>query len=180
MVQLTAQERCYVRRRARIHALDPAESGGELNIVPFLDIVVNIIMFLLATTQALMMLGQIDASLPSLGYPVNRSSEQLSATITQRGIFLSSSRGKFLPGCETVGQGTAPSVGLLNGEYDWQGLSACAARIHARPEFRSETDVTMSADPNVSYQALVHAMDAIRHRGGESMFPEVTLSAGVR
>ena len=54
MAKLTPQQRAYIRRRTKVHDPDPSEIAGELNIVPFLDIVVNLIMFLLATSEAVL------------------------------------------------------------------------------------------------------------------------------
>ena len=38
-----------IRRLSQPRELSPDEEGGELNIVPYLDIVVNILMFVLST-----------------------------------------------------------------------------------------------------------------------------------
>ena len=51
MPNLSPQQRAYIRRRTRVHEPDPSELSSELNIIPFLDIVVNLIMFLLATSE---------------------------------------------------------------------------------------------------------------------------------
>ena len=61
---LTPRQKAYVRKKTKIHALDPSEASGELNIVPFLDIVTNIIMFLLATTAAVLTTVELEAHLP--------------------------------------------------------------------------------------------------------------------
>ena len=47
---LSPRQKAYIRKKSKVHDLDPSEASGELNIVPFLDIVVNIIMFLLTLT----------------------------------------------------------------------------------------------------------------------------------
>ncbi|MEI8313377.1 MAG: biopolymer transporter ExbD, partial [Verrucomicrobiota bacterium] len=65
--KLTGSQRSYIRKKTTVHDLDPSEAAGELNIVPFLDIVMNIIMFLLATTQAVLAIAEIEAQLPQLG-----------------------------------------------------------------------------------------------------------------
>ena len=46
---LSAAQRAKVRRRSQPRELGPDEEGSELNIVPFLDIIVNILIFVLAT-----------------------------------------------------------------------------------------------------------------------------------
>ena len=67
MPKLTSTQRAYIRRRTRYHDPDPSELAGELNIIPFLDVVVNLIMFLLATSEAVLAIVQIEAQLPQLG-----------------------------------------------------------------------------------------------------------------
>src|SRR5262247_802637 len=52
----------YVRRKRKLHQ---EEETGELNIVPYLDILVNLIMFLLVTQATLVSLGLIDVTAPS-------------------------------------------------------------------------------------------------------------------
>ena len=50
--------------RRRVH---PHEHTGELNIVPYLDIVVNLVMFMLLSMTGLIALGVVNVSAPKLG-----------------------------------------------------------------------------------------------------------------
>ena len=52
-------------RKIREHGEEMAEEGGELNLVPYLDIVTNVIMFMLATTTFAAALGDINVSSPT-------------------------------------------------------------------------------------------------------------------
>ncbi len=47
--KLSAAQRSRIRRLSMPRELSPDEEGGELNIVPFLDIITNVLMFVLAT-----------------------------------------------------------------------------------------------------------------------------------
>ena len=47
--KLSAAQRSKIRRLSQPKELAPDEEGGELNIVPFLDIITNVMMFVLAT-----------------------------------------------------------------------------------------------------------------------------------
>src|SRR5580693_10126278 len=49
--KLSAAQRSKIRRLSEPKELAPDEEGGELNIVPFLDIVTNVLMFVLATVS---------------------------------------------------------------------------------------------------------------------------------
>ncbi|MEZ4286788.1 MAG: hypothetical protein R3A47_01285 [Polyangiales bacterium] len=57
------------RKRTKHVDLDPSELGDELNIVPFLDIVVNLIMFLLlmVTSAVAFLAGRSVSSRTSFG-----------------------------------------------------------------------------------------------------------------
>src|SRR5690349_21725443 len=46
---LSALQRAKIRRLASPGQAPPEEEGGELNVVPFLDIITNVLMFVLAT-----------------------------------------------------------------------------------------------------------------------------------
>ena len=48
----------------RIH---PEDDFGELNIVPYLDVVVNLVMFMLLSMTGLISLGVLNVSAPKIG-----------------------------------------------------------------------------------------------------------------
>jgi len=138
----------------------PSETESELNIVPFLDIVVNLMLFLLATSAATMTLADIDTSLPGTcrGARCARTeSMQLSATITERGFVVTSRDGGL---CDLDG-------------HDLEALGRCLDRVHQR--FPEERAMVLGADPMIPYDTVVGAMDAIRPR-----FDTLQLAAGVR
>src|SRR3954453_7367709 len=62
--QLTAAQRGKIRRLSQPRELAPDEEGGELNIVPFLDIIMNILIFVLATV-AVTFTATIDTTPPA-------------------------------------------------------------------------------------------------------------------
>ncbi len=61
--QVRAKARMAMKRREEEIETEEIE-GGELNLVPYLDIVTNIMLFLLATITAGFILGNIDSALP--------------------------------------------------------------------------------------------------------------------
>ncbi len=64
--QLRAKTRAAVRRReAQIE--DEERESGELNLIPYLDIVTNLMLFLLASISAGIILVQINTTLPDKG-----------------------------------------------------------------------------------------------------------------
>ncbi len=66
--QVRNKQRAAVRRRE-----DDVEEeeiqGGEINLIPYLDIVTNLMLFLLASVTAIIILGQINTTLPDKGPP---------------------------------------------------------------------------------------------------------------
>lgn len=185
-MELTPRQVAYIRKRTRHHDPDPSEVAGELNIVPFLDIVVNLILFLLATTAQVLIVAELDAHLPTLspGRRASGSSQQtntlnLSVTIVDNGVIVAGSGGKLAPGCERMQAGHVITVPRQrDGTYLWNELTSCVERVHR--QFPEETQVILSADPNIEYEHLIHAMDALRTDGTNVLFPDVMLSAGVR
>lgn len=194
--KLSPRQKAYVRKKTKFHDPDPSETSGELNIVPFLDIVVNIIMFLLTLTAYIVLTTELNAHLPTASRGGRGSSApaaetlNLSVTIGAGGIIVAGSGGKLAPGCTTMQQGRVVTVPALpnaqadgNGDgfpdvYDWAGLTRCLATV--KSQFPDESQVILSADPDVEYRHLVAAMDSIRADGELPLFPEILLSAGVR
>lgn len=185
MPKLTPQQRAYIRRRSKYHEPDPSEIAGELNIVPFLDIVVNLIMFLLATSEAVLAIIQIEAQLPQLsggGAPKDKKEPglNLNVTVTENGVIVTGSGGKLAPGCQDVATGRVITVAKKDGKYDWAALTDCVTKIKAVPQFADENEVIIGADPMIQYEHVVAAMDAVRGTADKELFPQVLLSAGVR
>ncbi|MGB0679564.1 MAG: ExbD/TolR family protein [Polyangiales bacterium] len=184
--QLSLRQRAYIRKQTKEVDLDPSEMEGELNIIPFLDIVVNLIMFLLMTTSAVAYFAQIELRLPEYGRGVGsrgaKKEEQplnLSVTLTRSGAIVAGSNGKLAPGCDSVTSAAVVTVRKnAQGKYDWKGLKECAVKI--KKAYSDEHQVTLSAEPLVPYSDVVAAMDAVRQDDEQELFPTVMLSAGVR
>ncbi len=189
-VHITSTQRKYIRKRTKVVELDPSEMVGELNIVPYLDIVINLIMFLLATTEAVLLIAQIETDLPKIARGGRRSDQEqevttplnLNVTVTEKGVMMSGSGGKLAPGCQDIEAGGQVTVPKKGAEYDWDALTECAFRV--KQKFDTEDTVTVSADPQVQFEHVVTAMDAVRAKGeGKSvkeLFPQVLISVGVR
>lgn len=183
MAKFTPRQRAYIRKRTKDAHMDPSEMVGELNIVPFLDIVVNLIMFLLATTEAVLLIAQIESDLPKIARGRSRGADvstplNLNVTVTELGVIVSGSGGKLAPGCSSIEQSRSLTVPKKGKDYDWRGLTDCVARV--KQQYQDEHSVTVSADPQVQYEYVVAAMDAVRTKGNDQLFPDVLISVGVR
>src|SRR5262249_7399006 len=76
-------------------------------------------------------------------------------------------------GCTSPGPGLAvPKDGA---QYNYVGLTDCAKKLKdASPDFKDETQVTITANPGIDYQTLIRAIDALRRsKEGEDLFPDV-------
>ena len=92
--------------------------------------------------------------------------------MSSEGVTLTTSDGHIAPGCGGIGAGV--TVPKLLGEHNLVDLGACARRIKgARPELATETQVTLSASPEVPYQAVIAIMDALRRDEAGELFPTV-------
>jgi biopolymer transport protein TolR len=174
--KLSAQQRSKIRRLAQPKEHAPDDAGGEINVVPYLDIITNVLMFVLATISVTFT-ATIDTFPPRAGAGSRAPTTptlSLTVLIVPDGFSLKARGGNVAPGCSDTGPGVA--IGKKDGDYDYDGLKACAFKLkNAAPEFASEMGVTISANPPIPYQVVINAMDAVRKsEDGKEMFPEVT------
>jgi len=174
--RLSAAQRSKIRRLSAPKEVDEAEAGGELNIVPFLDIIMNVLMFVLATV-AVTFTATIDTFPPRAGSGARAPTTPtlgLTVLIVPDGFSLKARGGNVAPGCADTGPGIA--IPKKDAEYDFDALKACATKLKgAASEFKEETGVTISANPPIPYQAVISTMDALRKdEQGEPLFPDVS------
>ncbi|CAN5143853.1 hypothetical protein BH09MYX1_BH09MYX1_07290 [soil metagenome] len=176
--RLSAAQRSKVRRLSAPKELSPDDEGGELNIVPFLDIIMNVLMFVLATVSVTFT-ATLDTFPPKAGGigPVRTPTEVtlgLTILIVPEGFSVKARGGNVAPGCKDSGSGLAVAKDSA-GEYDYDGLKRCVDGLkRSSDKFADETTVTISANPNITYQAVISTMDAIRtNDNGDDLFPDV-------
>ncbi len=174
--KLSAAQRSKIRRLSAPKEHGADEAGGEINIVPFLDIVTNVLMFVLATISVTFT-ATVDTFPPRAGGSARAPTTPtlgLTVLVVPDGFSLKARGGNVAPGCGDVGPGVA--IPVRNNEYDYDALKACAIKLKAAsPDFKDEMGVTISANPPIPYQVVIGAMDAVRkNEGGEDLFPEVT------
>lgn len=170
-VSLSAAQRSKIRRLSAPREYSPDEGSGELNIVPFLDIIVNIMMFVLATV-AITFTTTIETTPPSSGGKGPRiiseaKSLNLTLFLTNEGISIKAAGGSIAPGCEGLGSGiTIPSQGAgPDGQpvLDYEALTKCARKLKDQsPDFKNESQIRITASNNISYRRVVQAIDAVR------------------
>src|SRR3954453_4659333 len=79
--KLSAAQRSRIRRLSAPKELAPDEEGGELNIVPFLDIITNVLMFVFATVSVTFT-ATIETNPPRAGGGAGHKPEQPTLSLT--------------------------------------------------------------------------------------------------
>jgi biopolymer transport protein ExbD len=153
-----------MRRRIR-----EDEETGELNIVPYLDVVVNLVMFMLLSMTGLITLGVLNVSAPKIGGEGGAAAAAadqgprllLTVAIGKQGFYIAGAGGVLGSDANASDLTRPPTVALrADGKYDYQELSRQLAAI--KEKFPSETQVILSADGEVVYDVLIQTMDACR------------------
>ncbi|MDB4982586.1 MAG: TolR-like protein [Myxococcales bacterium] len=165
-------------RRMRDHVEEIEEEAGELNLVPYMDIVTNIIIFLLASMINQVSLANINVSVPSISGGAGASADtpppekpplNLTVSVGASGFTIAASGGVL------------PIVAKLpNGQYDYKTLTVKLNEIKAAPDNATETKANFSADANVPYDIVVATLDAMRTtEEGKILFPDISFAAGI-
>jgi len=166
-------------RKIREQAEEMAEAGGELNLIPYLDIVTNVIMFMLATTTFAAVLGDINVSSPTTASvaqlqnqppPEPKNELNLTVSISDKGFTIAAS-GAVLGqgfGFDSAGNLQQPPNALLptipkkGNDFDYDGLAKAMQQIKSSPTAQGETKVIVNANPNIVYEVVVQVLDACR------------------
>jgi len=166
-------------RRMRDHVEEIEEEAGELNLVPYMDIVTNIIIFLLASVVNQVALSNINVTVPSLSSgasaeqnpdePPPKPPLNLTVSVGASGFTVAASGG-VLP--------IVPK--LPNGRYDYKTLTDKLKEIKSAPDNAEETKANFNADATISYDIVVATLDAMRTTDeGKVLFPDVAFAAGI-
>ena len=176
---MTPQRLRTKMRKIRHHGEEMAEEGGELNLVPYLDIVTNIIMFMLATTSFAAALGDINVSAPTTSTAVSNPSDtpppkndlNLTVSISDKGFTIAASGAVLYQGYsfDAAGNLVQPPGNVLptiakkpDGSFDYELLAKKMKEIKGTPTAAGETKVIINANPNIIYEVVVSALDACR------------------
>lgn len=104
--RVRSKQRAAVKRREDDIETEEMESG-ELNLIPYLDMVTNLMLFLLASVSAGLILVQIDTTLPDKGPPqTNVATPQTNPNDQPLKLFLSVKRDEMILWSATGLEGT--------------------------------------------------------------------------
>lgn len=185
-----AAEHSFVRKK-RVKAGHEEIEGGELNIVPYLDIVMNLIMFILVAQATMVALGVIDVTAPTYATlapgpaptPDPKKDLKLTIGIAKEGYYIAGA-GAVL-GDEAAAPGTEltpdnvtkrpPTIPLrADGSYDYPGLTLKLRQI--KTLYPDAKEVFLAADKAVPYEVIVKTLDHSREDSRGALFPNVAFS----
>lgn len=158
------------------------EVGQELNLVPYLDIMVNLVLFMLVNIVSFLSFTILNASIPQLN--TNPSQAQAQAKGEELLLVLRVYNNSFVVEPTVTGGKSIPKKSfpkITDDEskkkvYDTKGLNEYLAGLKQR--FPKEDKILIISKPEVNYENIIYTMDAVRETdsGLEDLFPEVTLS----
>lgn len=177
-------------RREMAHAEEEEEVGGEINLVPYLDIVVNTVIFLLATTASTLALANINVNSPryeepTAGITANQDPDdkpKLNLTVAisytgyivagAGGVMTGSASGPTIPCKTALKKGRCPVFQTTRtdkegkqrqvwvDQYNYKGLTALMKKI--KSSYPEERQAILTADRLIPYKVVVQTMDTLR------------------
>jgi len=180
--QVRAKARLAMKRREEEIETEEME-GGELNLVPYLDIVTNVMLFLLATVTSGLILGNINSALPEYSPPGTAGTQnadntpeepplQMAAFVTQEKITFTSVSGQ-------EGSFERPLIELpatKRGEsYDYAKLTEAAQGVVLR-RFKGRLPMAVDKDDKpvcIGQDAKILPKTACRPKGATEVIMTV-------
>jgi biopolymer transport protein TolR len=149
----------YKKQRRGIDAIEEALSG-ELNLVPYLDVMVNLIMFLLLTTATASAFGLLSFNVPTFSKgsgakPPDDGEKPLELTVwvSKEGFQVVSNKGAPLDPLRRTNS-------KENEGYDFKNLQLLLERIgKAYPKTKN---ATLFVEPTIAYEIAVKTLEVMK------------------
>lgn len=175
----SAAQWARIRRSGKAPPSDPSV-GGELNIVPLLDIVMNVMLFVLATVTTVF---TATIAVPAPSRPADSAGRAGQGTVlelTREGFIVGTDRGYLQPDCTSLG-GPAIVVPAVRGAHDFHALSQCLLRARSSPSIsaalRASEPIRVAGHAAAPYALMVRMLDAARESrpGARDLFVHAQL-----
>jgi biopolymer transport protein ExbD len=171
------------REAARIRRINLRGSAavGELNVVPFLDVVMNVLIFVLLS-MSIDAAGTIPTSRRA-GGGAGGTLPLPEVVVGPQGVRVRLFGRWLAPGCARFG-GDAPLAPLRAGTVDRATLQRCLARMRDTPAWREDLagqrQVSVRVDGHMPYAVVIDALDSVREEraGARDLFPDALLDLG--
>ena len=160
------------------------ESAEEINLVPYMDVMMNLVIFMMVATAIAAPLGIISIFPPPSSAGQGKSAKNdmeptipFTVAITEKGYML-----KGDPDLGIAEGGAIPALipKTQDGKFDFDTLNMHA--VTAKDKKPAESQVIITSDGNVTYEVLVKTMDALRNKKDKMdqvLFDVVQLSPGI-
>lgn len=181
-----AKARAAMKRREEQIEQDELE-GGEINLIPYLDIVTNLMLFLLASISSGLVLGQLNTQLPDAAMTDQTSEQPPSTPPEQRNlqikVWITDQNLRLAADVPEAGLGNEenpaltlprlppqadPKTGVVDPiwHYDYRPLNDKLYEVAKRWKGKTRSyptyRITLLGDPYVPYGTIVEVMDAVR------------------
>lgn len=163
------------KSRSGVHhedSAEEAEASGELNLVPYLDIITALVIFLIFTFQVIIEFRLIELLPPaySARSAQNPSPDPQKPDVTLT-LFIYSDGYKLVTNLPELGVKEIPKKGA---DYDNEKLTQELYAVKNALQIGESLIITASDD--LEYRIIVAAMDAAREFEGRLLFPDVLLA----
>src|SRR5688500_16637243 len=158
-------------RRGHDAEVDEAEASGELNLVPYLDIITTLVIFLIFTFQVIIEFRLIELLPPAYSAQARKPNPTDDEPQVQLTLFIHSQGYKLVTDQPELGTVEIPKKGA---DYDNGRLTQELDRVKKSLSLSESLIVTATDD--LEYQIVVAAMDAAREYEGRLLFPDVLLA----
>ncbi len=154
------------------------EDTGELSLVPYLDVITTLVLFMVLSAAGLASYRVLNATAttPAAAQRGN-SADDRAASLDLLVVVREDGYSVVAAGLRLDGPAPGvPTVPLREGRYDTDRLGQVIDELKALQP--AETRVRVQPAPAVAYETLVATLDALREDGGEGRrprFPDVAL-----
>ncbi|MFH1262079.1 MAG: biopolymer transporter ExbD [Pseudomonadota bacterium] len=162
---------------ARGHRGGLQEIGQDLNLIPYLDMMTMLVMFMLVTITSFLSFTILNASIPQLApdaaqvkqQPQKKEQLLLMVRVTKNGYLVDPN----VQGGMSIPRQEIPKKGA---GFDMETLKIIAEKLKER--FPQESRVLIISEPAIVYDDIIKTMDVLREKqpGTDDLFPDVTLS----
>jgi biopolymer transport protein ExbD len=184
MSEVSARGRRRLKReRERLET--EAEETSEVNLIPYLDIVTNILLFLLVTVTSTLVLGNIEVIVPQYAQASTGGGQKdqvqlnLTVVITHKGFTVAGSDATLGILYQGGVKGKLPTIPKVDDKYDFAKLQELIAKI--KKSYPDENQAILTANPDIQYENVIGVMDVLRAGPNrEPLFPLVRFSTGIQ
>ena len=150
---------------------------GEINLVPYLDIMINLIMFMLTVTAYIVDMREAPVLVPTLVNDPGQSSTPLEE---QKGFLTIVISGRAISILGSNDQ--IPAAELLKEDktYPYAKLSTALRQYKDNPSIKLTEVIQVTADSAVPYSEIIAVMDASRSDSTGPLFPGIQLALAAR